>query len=502
MLYRSSANLLIADIFVGRREMLWIEYDSTTLDVLTAQTVIGNIAKIIIPFPVAAYSTQETGFGLLAHDGFYEGYDDDSSATSSNSSGDVSPSTFVNPFIDHLVSQLETLAIEDMTSLALDFETDNTRAFDGNSTEDSNGSSDDSRGESNTSPERNGNSNGNSSGSSPSQTSDDSYFGEEQADDKDDGKATPPTPSGDPPLDFELCFPSGTFTGTTKLNLSPSLSQNLSISFDLQIDPSHQRGKINCAILIDNLVVRASDDDSVATIPKIARYTTNRLAITVGPSGRCHPPKAVSPLAPYFAERQTVSVRNQYSASLEASAYPRITLQGIRAVGHSIDRPPVTLAIEPIRIGAGGGNDIRWFYKTHTDAETHLELSSENPPTHRVSYGISASSKMPENFRVKVEVFYHRKRIPRRLKSRFPPIFRFLKDVTARDIVMTLEATIGKEKADNFIFPGINKEGCDLDLELTFLGCGGNYVGQGIPIMGGKGSVKSRLDTVMKCEQH
>ena len=480
---------------VGRREMLWIEYDSTELDLPTAKTVIESIAKIIPPFPVAAYSTEASGFGLLVHDGMYEGCDDDSSARSTTSSDDASVS---NRFIDLHVSPFESFA----QITPVEFETAYCpgASDDVDSNDDGNGSTDDSREESSGGAKSTGNSTGSSSGSNPSQTGDDGLFGEDEQDDDNDGNTTPPTPPGDLRLDSETCFPSGTFTGTTRLNLGPSLTQDLNVSFDLQIDPSRLRGKINCAILIDNLVVRASDDESVATIPKIARYTTSRLAITVGPSGHCHPPKGASPLTRYFAERQTVSVRNQYGASLEASTYPRITLQGTRTVGHSIDRPPVTLAIEPIRIGAGGGNDFRWFYKAHTDAETHLELSSENPPTHRVSYDISSNSKMPEHFKVKLEVFYHRKRLPRRLKSRFSRVFRFLKDVTARDIVMTLETTIGEERADKFIFPGAEKGGCDLDLEVNFLDYVGNHVAQGIPVMGGQGCVKSRLNTTIKCE--
>jgi hypothetical protein len=36
----------------------------------------------------------------LVHDGIYAGYDDDSSITSSTSSSNISPSIFVDPFID------------------------------------------------------------------------------------------------------------------------------------------------------------------------------------------------------------------------------------------------------------------------------------------------------------------------------------------------------------------------------------------------------------------
>jgi hypothetical protein len=483
--------------------MLWIEYDSTSsnTDRRSVENILESIAKIITPFPVAAYDTEDWGIGLLVHDGFYPGYDDESSATSSDSSRESSPSRLVDLLPELPLLPLETLELEDANSTSSDYMPSNTSAMDndgdnGQMIEQSNYNR---GGAGSIGAMGSGNSSGSGGGWRNLQTGNGDNGRGDDEDDDENNDTSPPTPPADPPIGSELDVPSGTFTGTTKLNFGSSpLPQELGISFDLQIDPSHNRGKVNCAISIDNLVVRASGDDTFAPIPLTERYTTDRVAITVGPSGRCHPPKEVSPLAHYFVERHTTSVRNQYGASLEASAYPSFTLQGTRTIGESIDQRSVTLAVQPLEIGAGKGKDFHWFYKTCTEAETHLELSTRNPPIHEVSYGFPQSSNALENFRIKVDVFYRRKRIPRRLKSKFSsPIFRFLKDVSARDIVMTLEAVIGKEQGDNFVFPGMNKEGCDLDLELNFME-GGN-VGQGVPIMGGKGCVKSQLNTATKC---
>ena len=69
-------------------------------------------------------------------------------------------------------------------------------------------------------------------------------------------------------MGYELRLLSGTFTGR---NFGSSRTQELSVSFNLQINPSHQPGKVHCAILMDDLVVRASDQDTVTAIPKDVR---------------------------------------------------------------------------------------------------------------------------------------------------------------------------------------------------------------------------------------
>src|SRR5271170_843144 len=482
--------------------MLWIEYDSISPnDVSTVKAVLENIARLIAPFPVAVYDTQKPGIGLLVHDGFYPGYDDSESesATSSNLSREVSPWSMVDAFAEMTTAPPDTLAsvedvMEDLVSSSSDFGRESANTMDVQVDNDQGNERTDGGAGGADIGAMSGGIIGNLEGPRNVQPNGSYGGGNDEDDEEDDASPSTPPPAG-PPSGSDLCLPSGTFTGRTKLDFGLSRTQELSISFDLQIHPSHERGKINCAISIDNLVVRASPPETVTATPKSVRYITDRVAITVGPSGRCYPPTAVTPQDRDFVERHTTSVRTQIGAVIEASIQPSFTLQGTKSVGKSVEYRPVTLAVEPISIGAGQGDDICWFYRTHSRAETHLELSSKNPPTHEVSYRISATSNTPDNFRVQVEAFYHLRKIPRRFESSFPPRFRFLKDVIARDFIMTLEVIIGKEGRDNFVFPAMNKEGCDLDLELNIKE--GFSPGQGKT--GGRGSVKSQLNTATKC---
>ena len=74
-----------------------------------------------------------------------------------------------------------------------------------------------------------------------------------------------------------------------------------------------------------------------------------------------------------------------------------------------------------------------------------------------------------------------------------PARFRFWEhDVGVKHITMNLEASIGQEQMDFFQFPGINKTGCALNMELAF---DSGRVGQGIPKIRSMGAVASRLHT-------
>jgi hypothetical protein len=474
--------------------MLWIEYDSISpCDAVTVKNVLEKIAEIIAPFPVAAYDTQESGIGLLVHDGFYPEYDDES-ARSSSLSPPVAPQGLMDLSTEMAGAVADNLTIiedvmEDARSLFSTLMRDDETPADMDLNDRGNGASNDG------SPGTNIRTGGIGYLTESSDGCGNCQFnegGNDNEDDEDD--ACPPTPPAESPMESEIYVPSGTFTGRTKLDFGSS-SQELSISFDLEIAPSRQRGKVNCAISIDNLLIRASQPDSVTDAPKSMRYITDRVALIIGPSGRCYPPTSVSPQERDFVERQTTSMRTQIGASIEASAQPSLTLQGMKSIGKSVDHRSITLSVQPISIGAGQGDEICWFYRTHCKAETHLELSSKNPPTHEVSYRISPAATMPDNFRIQVQAMYHLRKIPRRLKSSFPARFRFLKDVIARDLKMTLEVTIEEEAADNFLFPKTNKEGCDLELESNIRE---GFKGQAT--IGGRGSINAELSTAEKCK--
>lgn len=478
-------------IIPGRREMLWIEYDSTPSQTqAVVETIIEKIAKIITPFPVAAYDIPEFGIGVVAHDGFYPGYDDESSATSSNLSREVTPMSMMSPSIN--LPQTSTGEITPMSQLV----SENTSPTDNHDADSSHSSEATSAGADGANMARAEDSDVNDRNEGPRnrQTNRGSGDGGEDEEDDDEDRDHPPTPPPDPPGTAHLHIPSNTFTGKARLNFGLSRTQELSTSFDLRIIPSPKGGKINCAILIDDLVVRASEHNSHrGGLPLEARYVTNRVTLTVGPSGPCSPPRNVFPLLPYFTEKQTISVSRRYGAALQASMPPSFTFQGFNAKGKAVDRRPITIAVEPIDIRAGKGDGMVWEYKTNFEGESHLELSTDHPPEHKVSYRISSHSRMPDNFKIRLEVSYQRRRIPRRLMSKFnTPIFRFLRDVTPRDLVMTLEATI-KNDGDNFTFPSITKGGRDVELDLNFMDRGG-CDGQGVPTAN-SGLIKCDLST-------
>src|SRR5277367_699616 len=367
--------------------MLWIEYDSISpSDLPAVKNVLESIATIISPFPVAAYDTQEFGIGLLVHDGFYPGYDDESSSTSSNLSSNISPSSWVevNPEIDLIPLEIE---MEDLvfTSPAGNV-TANTSAADNDvDNNHNNPSNNDSRDGTNIDAPGNGNINGGGGLSGNPRTGGGGFGAGNGEEEDEDDHESPTTPPADLSVVSELYLPSNTFTGRTRLNFGSSCMQELSVSFDLRITPSHKDGKINCAILIDDFVVRASERNSgITTVQMNARYVTDRITLTIRPSGPYRPPVNVFPLLPYFTEKQTISVNQQCRATFTGSAFPSISLQGSRAKGNSVDRRPVTIAVEPVDIRPGIESDSQvWIYRTHSAGEGHLEFSSKHPPKHK-----------------------------------------------------------------------------------------------------------------------
>jgi hypothetical protein len=135
------------------------------------------------------------------------------------------------------------------------------------------------------------------------------------------------------------------------------------------------------------------------------------------------------------------------------------------------------MSVVPRSIGPGGriGSASRNVFKTTSLSQCPL----------------SAASQGPQNFRIKVDVTYRKTRIAQRIVSSLPPRHRLLKDIGWQHIVMTLEATIERDQEDQFQFPGRNKKGCELEMDLKF---NGGKSGHGEPKELRDGSFKSRLN--------
>ena len=304
----------------------------------------------------------------------------------------------------------------------------------------------------------------------------------------------------------------GTFTGETKLTTreteqGKSIGQSLLINFGMTIDPTYERGAIDCGISLNSLLVNASnlvDDDNkeIKTIGKVPAepfYVNETTLITFVPTGKCSPPAAQDayPLQHQFIAKQT-STRTA-SAELDIQFPKLFTFKGTAGGSRAVEQPQILVAMEPIHIRNENQQDMQWYYKIHKDFETRLQLSQHSPLVHRATYTVLPHSHMPENFKVRIDSTFRRNAlIPRLISSgntAVPTIFKYLEQICAYHIIMTLEATIGRE--EDFRFPTEQKGGFELEMELKCIGGSlTGTLGLGIPVEKQFRGVKSMLGTV------
>lgn len=490
--------------------MLWIEYRSSTkLELSYIKDVLECIAQIITPYPICAYDNGEYGFGLVVHGGIYEsgnGISDSASAGHNpipmdgiELSSEISQNPGAIPGsrddfatgegIEIEPGEIPTVQNEDNTGNA-----NHTNDRDeGSDNQDSRSKNDQNQKTENRKDDQHnskGNSGGNG-GQKGNNRNEDNDNHRNNGDEIEVSDLDPPKPQQWPKF--------GNFAATTNLYIQDSLQQELDISFDLRIEPKHEPGLVECAIQVDNCIIQAScmftepHVDDIGTLPRTLppHYITERTSITFSPTGKAKVPKNCSPLPVDFTGKRTDSKQKEFQATLQLSANPRATVSGSINNGKSVEHVPATISIVPISIGPGGRKSFYWDYRVAETAESHLELSSTYPPDHKATYIVSTDSPDPQNFRIKVDVTYRKRGITPRIQSNLPPHLRVLKDVGWQHIVMTLEAIIERDQEDDFQFPGRNKKGCALEMDLKF---NGGKIGQGQPTEMQDGFVKSRLN--------
>jgi hypothetical protein len=152
------------------------------------------------------------------------------------------------------------------------------------------------------------------------------------------------------------------------------------------------------------------------------------------------------------------------------------------------EHPSSTVEIEGFECGGGPRQSYRWCYRPKSkSAETHMEFSSTNPPTHTVSFTVPRNKKNPTTFRIRTRAVYQRKGIFRRLAAMTSARLRLKQDVQLLHFTMELEAVIGWE-ADYYRFPVAGeKEGAFLTMKVDA------QSGVIKPVMEDAGVVKSRL---------
>ena len=198
-------------------------------------------------------------------------------------------------------------------------------------------------------------------------------------------------------------------------------------------------------------------------------YVTDQVRIIIGPSkGRAMGPRAPQPHMRYFYD----SLRNSSTWQGGITVGMPTKTSGTISYGTSklADRPAITSEVNPIRIGAGCGQDFEWLYKTKIgSSDTYVEFSSSSPPTHHVTYRLGDDAPSPEDMRLRVKaVFRQCGKFPRSHSGySLPQYMRARLDRKFRHIEMELETRIGKEGEDNFLFPTPKKSGCHLDIEMN-----------------------------------
>jgi hypothetical protein len=392
---------------VGNREMLWIQYEllHPTSTAFIAE-IVGRIATLTAPYPVAAFDNGEHGVGLIVKD--HLSRSDDLASVGSS----VSSEFIVLPLESHeprdrpneLSQWQSTVDINpQQTTLEVTSDAEPSTTFESSKADNTSG------------PQTSqGNEGAGSQGTKPDTGK--GYQGTDANDEQEDDEL-----SGRVPHIVSLAEKQsskirkfGTFIGLVRLFADKQTKQELEIRFDLQIlpEPDPDMQLVNCRVAIHRLVVRASRmyDDGLITGPsdQTARpyFVLDEICIIVGPSrGQCLGPRAARPAPGYFIERQTNSTNSRGELSFEASASPKAIFKGAKGSSRTTELPPISLVVTPISIGCGGWRDFRWHYKVCPASETQLEMSFENPPTHETTYEVLHQSgaddeNLPDNFKV------------------------------------------------------------------------------------------------------
>ena len=204
-------------------------------------------------------------------------------------------------------------------------------------------------------------------------------------------------------------------------------------------------------------------------------------------------PRAPQPHMRYFYDR--LSDSSSWHGGITLGAPTKTSGTVSYTASKLIGRPAITAEVNPLRIGAGNGQDFEWLYKTKIgSSDTHVEFSSSSPPTHHVTYRLGADGPSPEDMRLRVKaVFRQCGKLTRSQSHLSLPLYvRSMFDRKFRHIEMELEARVGKEGEDRFQFPAPNKSGCRLVLGMNI---GQGKVWRGNPGKIDAGVVKSKLES-------
>ena len=458
--------------------MLWIQYEATQeVDSLFIRDVVRTVGEYISPHPVAALDEGQFGVGAIVCDIL------DSSSSSDTSNDRLHPSPRIS---QDSLNEIHNAPWKYATTRQPRGANSGTSNSKGGATHRNRSHVHRGNKRSRVSPD------GKSAEDDSMEGQDDDNDGEEE------GEETPP-----PKRPRKEGFKNDRFTGTAILCVGNSLFQELSISFGLRIKPRIGSGFADCQIILDPITVRAStlfsDDDKSIGNSSIDDhfYVTEQANIRVGAhKGVCDPPVYVHPLQQHFAERRSVSTRNQFDVSFEASVSPKFVIKGSKGNGNTVEYDPITLSLQPVFIGPAARNDFQWQYRLISPYGTNLEMSSANPPIHKATYRVSASDP-PSSMKVITEaIFRKNKRVGKRRNLSETFRSHILQNIEAMHLIATLEINIGNGGNDWFLFPSSKKEGCRLQRTVNL--DGKKTIIQS-PVVQSAGEITSKLSCKAAC---
>ena len=255
------------------------------------------------------------------------------------------------------------------------------------------------------------------------------------------------------------------FTGEVTVHCDRARSQHFKTSFGLNIAPSNDYTGPNFRVRLDSIVVMASsmfrnDDEAPSPFTEESDrlYVIDNICVAVAPSeGDITAPVGTRPQKRHFIRSVTTGRQIQWSIDITACAGPTARLgfgrQNLRAIEHN----PIAIDLVPQHIGGGARNDFEWRYKVLADSETHVEMSSRNPPAHEATY-VLYPGEPPDFVDIGVQtVFRRKKRLAPIGRSSLTAYIRVFSDVQVMHLWTRLDVKIRSEGRGGFVFP-LNEE--------------------------------------------
>jgi hypothetical protein len=265
------------------------------------------------------------------------------------------------------------------------------------------------------------------------------------------------------------------FTGDVTVYCGDSMTQHLKTSFGLAISPTADYERPNFQVNLDSIVVVASstsrdgEGDSLFSETLDPIYVIDNVCIQIIPSeGHIAAPVATRPQKRHFVRSITTERQIHWSVDVTASVAPSGSLGLGGEKSTATEHDPIGVGLVPKYIGGGGGNGFEWRYSILGESDTHVEMSSRNPPIHEATYVVHTSH--PKFINVGVQTAFRRKK--RLLPIRRGPLgayFRVFNDVQVMHMRSRLDVKLASQGRE-FVFPANKERGVYLEEKAEMRG--------------------------------